>query len=130
MGDKKRVLIIDDERDICQFTKTVLERNGRFEVFVSSDSTSGIEMVKRNKPDIILLDINMPGLDGGDIAQTLGDFSMTRDIPIIFVTGLLKKEELALKDKGKVGRHYFIAKPVTPKELIEKIEAVLNEVGL
>jgi CheY-like chemotaxis protein len=128
MGEKKRVLIIDDERDICQFTKIALERNGRFEVIVSSDSTSGIELAKQNMPDIILLDINMPVIDGGAVAQTLGDSSLTKEIPIIFVTGLLKKEELALKDKGKVGRHYFIAKPVTPKELIEKIDSVLNEV--
>jgi CheY-like chemotaxis protein len=67
----------------------------------------------------------MPVMDGGAVAQTLKDNPLTSAIPIIFVTGLLKQEELDVKDKGKVGKHYFIAKPVTPKDLIDKIEMVL-----
>jgi DNA-binding response OmpR family regulator len=122
---KAAILIIDDEEDICHFTKTVLERTGKFEVAVSTDSAKGIAMAKANTPDLIILDINMPNIDGGEVAQTLHDFKSTSAIPIIFLTGLLKKNEIE-DNSGKIGPHTYIAKPTTPGELIEKIEAALK----
>jgi CheY-like chemotaxis protein len=122
---KARILVIDDEEDICHFTKTVLERTGKFEVAVSTDSAKGIALAKANQPDLVILDINMPNIDGGEVAQTLHDYKSTRETPIIFLTALLKKDEIEDKS-GKIGPHTYIAKPATAKELIEKIESALK----
>jgi CheY-like chemotaxis protein len=122
---KARILVIDDEEDICHFTKSVLERTGKFEVMASTDSAKGLALAKTNHPDLIILDINMPNIDGGEIAQTLHEFKSTSDIPVIFLTALLKKEEIEDKS-GKIGAHTYIAKPATAKELIEKIESTLK----
>ena len=122
---KSRILVIDDEEDICHFTKTVLERTGKFEVAVSTDSATGIALAKTNVPDLIILDVNMPNIDGGEIAHILREYKLTSNIPIIFLTALLKKEEI--EDKaGKIGKHTYIAKPATPQELIEKVESALK----
>lgn len=125
MMRKARILVIDDEEDICYFTKSVLERTGKFEVFYSTDAATGVNLAKSRLPDLVILDVNMPVMDGGAVAQTLREFNATKNIPIIFLTALLKKDEV--EDTSKIGTHTFIAKPVTPQELIQKIEVCLNK---
>ena len=125
MLKKAKILVIDDEEDICYFTKSVLERTGKFEVTASTDSAKAIELAKNILPDLIILDINMPGIDGGEIAQTLQEYKITSGIPVIFLTALLKKEEIE-DQAGKIGAHIYIAKPASSKELIEKIESALK----
>jgi CheY-like chemotaxis protein len=123
-GDLKKILIIDDEVDICNFTKRVLDRTGKFETFVTQDSEDGIFIAKSKKPDLILLDINMPKLDGGAVAQELSQYQVTSDIPIVFVTALLKKEEV--EGDGKINKHFFLPKPISADELVAKIEEILG----
>ncbi|HNQ49836.1 MAG: response regulator [Candidatus Omnitrophica bacterium] len=120
---QKRILIIDDEADICDFSKRILERTGNYEVFTTQDSQDGIFIAKDKKPDLILLDINMPKLDGGEVAQTLSEFSTTRSIPIVFITALMKKEEL--DQEGKVNKYFFLPKPISPEELVGKVGQIL-----
>jgi CheY-like chemotaxis protein len=128
MLKKAKILIIDDEEDICRFSKSVLEKTGKFEAMYSTDALTGISLAKSNVPDLILLDINMPNIDGGEAAQQLHDYKATSAIPIVFLTALLKKSEVE-QTEGVIGKHFFIAKPVTPKELIEKIESILKIEG-
>jgi CheY-like chemotaxis protein len=123
-ADLKKILIIDDEEDICNFSKRVLERTGKFQALVSMDSRQGLDIARKDKPDLILLDINMPNLDGGAVAQELAASQMTSDIPIVFITALLKKEEL--DQEGKVNRHFFLPKPISPDELVGKIKEILG----
>ena len=120
----KKILIIDDEMDICNFSKRVLDRTGKFETLVSQDSEEGLNIARKDKPDLILLDINMPKMDGGAVAQELAASQFTSDIPIVFITALLKKEEL--DDDGRVNKHFFLPKPVSSQELLNKIEEVLG----
>jgi DNA-binding response OmpR family regulator len=124
MPDKARILVIDDDADICDFSKTVLERTGKFEVTVSVSAREGLHLAKRDIPELIILDINMPDMDGGELAQSLGQEEATKDIPIIFVTGLMNKDEG--KNTDKIGKNFYMAKPVTPKELVAKVETVIN----
>jgi DNA-binding response OmpR family regulator len=124
MSGKARILVIDDEIDICDFSKMVLERTGKFEVTASQDAVQGLHLAKRDAPDLILLDINMPDIDGGQLAQDLREDEATKEIPIIFITGLINKEEG--KNTEKIGKNFYMAKPVTPKELIAKVETVIN----
>ncbi len=126
MLKKAKILVIDDEEDICHFTKSVLERTGKFEVAVSTDSLKAVALAKADLPDLIVLDVNMPNMDGGEVAQTLRGYKSTSGIPIIFLTALLKKEEVENKS-GQIGAHTYIAKPASPKELIEKIESLLGQ---
>jgi len=122
---KKRILIIDDERDFCRMVKFNLERTKQYEVLFATDGRSGIEIAGSKKPDLILLDIKMPGKSGGEIAEELLDDPSTRSIPIIFLTALVKKGEVA-KQSGYISGRPFIAKPVTVKDLIERIEEELR----
>ncbi|HNT68335.1 MAG TPA: response regulator [Syntrophorhabdaceae bacterium] len=122
---KKRILIIDDERDLCRMVKFNLERTKQYEVLFATDGRSGIEIARSKMPDLILLDIKMPGKSGGEIAEELLDDPSTRSIPIIFLTALVKKGEVA-KQSGYISGRPFIAKPVTAKDLIERIEEELR----
>jgi CheY-like chemotaxis protein len=122
---KARILVIDDEEDICHFSKSILEKTGKFEVLASTDALTGINLAKNHRPDLILLDINMPKMDGGAVAQNLLENKSTSEIPIVFLTALLRKAEVE-ENTGKIGGHFFIAKPVDPKELIKKIELILK----
>ena len=123
-GELKKILIIDDEADICNFSKKILERTGKFQAVVTQDSLDGINIAFSDKPDLILLDINMPQLDGGEVAQQLSENPLTSKIPIIFITALLKQEEL--DQEGRVNKHFFLPKPISPDVLIEKIEGILG----
>jgi CheY-like chemotaxis protein len=83
----------------------------------------GIRLAKIHKPDVILLDIMMPGMAGTHVAEELSEDPATRSIPIIFVTAIVKEEDLE-KSGGIIGGRSFIAKPVMIDELIKKINAI------
>lgn len=120
----RKILIIDDEKDFCHFVKLNLEKTNKFEVLVAQKAEEGIALAKREQPDLILLDIAMPEMDGTEAAQKLREGPATKKIPIIFLTALTTKQEVK-KSLGMIGGHFFIAKPVTPEELIARIEPFL-----
>ncbi len=123
MSGRPKVLVIDDQSDFCQFVKWSLENTGRFEVIVSTDGASGITLAQKERPELILLDIRMPKMNGAEVADHLLHSDETRDIPIAFVTGLLQKEEVS-KRSGYIHGFPFITKPVTKDELIQHVDAV------
>ncbi len=122
---QKKILLIDNKNDFCFFVKLNLEKTGRYEVLTATSGNEGIGLAKSHKPDLITLDIMMPQMDGGQVAAILLGDESTRSIPIVFLTALVQKEEI-LKRGGRIGDRNFIAKPVTPEELIEQIELYLN----
>jgi CheY-like chemotaxis protein len=124
MADKKKILIIDDDQTICEFTEAVLERTGKFEVVSASIPSKGLKLAEQETPDLILLDVNMPEMDGGEVAQRLSANTRTKQIPIVFLTSLLRKEEEF--DAETIKDHLFIAKPVSAHELIERIEMMIG----
>ena len=124
MENKKRILIIDDEEDICNFTKSILERTGNYQVLTAAKAQTGIDLAKENLPDMIILDVNMPDIDGGEVARILRDYKLTSNVPILFLTGLMRKAE-AEEASGRIGKNFYMAKPVIPAELIKKIESIL-----
>lgn len=121
---KKKILLIDDEEGFCSLVKLNLEKTKRFEVLTSTSGLEGIEIAKDKQPDLILLDIYMPDMEGSEVAEHLLEDATTKDIPIIFLTALVDKETVELGG-GIIGKREFIAKPVAPKELISRIEAIL-----
>lgn len=118
----KTVLIIDDEQIICQLVKTSLENLWpTLKVETCSDGNAAVRTVGSVKPNLILLDINMPGTSGTDIAMKLKERADTKDIPIIFLTGMLTKDEAAAKG-NQIGGAFFLAKPVSIQELVQAVE--------
>jgi CheY-like chemotaxis protein len=122
---KKTILIVDDEEDFCYFIKLNLEQTGNFEVLTASNGTDGISLAKRYQPDLILLDIIMPTMTGTQVAEALRNDKATKDIPIIFVTAIVKRGEVGARDY-QFGGNYFVFKPVKLDELINEIGAKLN----
>jgi CheY-like chemotaxis protein len=120
---KKRVLIIDDEVGFTRLLRLNLGCTGRYSVLVENDALGAWRAVHESEPDVILLDVMMPGLDGGDIAAQLQEDPETRHIPIVFVTGAVRREEV-LARSGSIGGLTYVAKPVELDELVACIERV------
>jgi DNA-binding response OmpR family regulator len=115
----KRVLLIDDEEEMVDMVSTSLIAAG-YEVVTASESLDGIEKAEAEKPDVILLDIMMPGIDGYEICKSLKKQEETKNIPVIFFTAL---GDMTLRNKvDAVGGADYIVKPFEPEEMKEKIE--------
>jgi len=121
----KKVLLIDDEEDFCRALKKGLEMRGSYRVLTTTGGDEGIFLAKTQKPDIVLLDIMMPGKAGTEVAEELLSDPVTKSIPIIFVTAIVKKNEIGKSD-GLIAGRVFMAKPVMIDELIEKINVMLT----
>ncbi len=119
----KRIIIVDDEEDFCFFMKKNLEATKNFEVHICTDSNQAVNHIKEIRPNLILLDILMPGISGPDIAQELKEDESTQDIPVVFLTAVITEAE-ARENKNVIGGHYFVSKPVKVKELIEIINKI------
>ena len=119
--EKKRILIVDDEFGFTRLVKLNLEATGRYEVRTENKGSRTLTIAKEFRPDLILLDILMQDMEGGEVASQLKDDAVTRKIPIVFLTGVVKKEEVEKSD-GDIGGYFFIAKPVSTEELINQIE--------
>ena len=118
---KKRILIIDDEEDFTKFIKLNLEQTGQYEVRTENKGEAGITAAREFKPNLIFLDVMMPGVDGGEVCYQLKNNQDTENIPVIFLTAAVKKEEVD-GYTGIMGGNLFIAKPVDIKKLIYFIE--------
>lgn len=118
---KKKILIIDDESAFTRIVKLNLEKTGKFIVQEENRGRRATVAAREFKPDLILLDVLMPDVDGGEVAALLRSDPKLKDIPIIFLTATVSKRE-----SGSVGARrgglLFIGKPVSTEELIECIE--------
>lgn len=117
---KKRILIVDDEAGFTRLIKLTLEKAGHYTVMEETDPTRAREAGREFMPDIIFLDIVMPKVDGGDVAQQIKADPMLRHIPIIFLTAIVSKKEAAYTDT--IGGFPFLAKPVSLDALIQCVE--------
>jgi CheY-like chemotaxis protein len=121
---RKKILLIDDEEDFCFFIKLNLEKTGKYEVLTSTSGLTGLTVASQELPDLVLLDIIMPELNGGQVARMLLDNPQTKDIPILFISAIATKSGVQ-SHEGIIGGGRFIAKPVTPDELMTKLDSVL-----
>ncbi len=121
---KKKVLVIDDEQDFAKALNVRLKANG-YDVVLAVDSTQAFMMVNEEKPDLIILDIMIPGEDGFVVAERLRDSEATRHIPIVFLTGVPGGEERAYQ----LGASGYVMKPYHPEELLETLRKALEIKG-
>ena len=119
----KRILVIEDEANIVRTVRLYIEKAG-FEVDWATDGTQGLAAFRRNKPTLILLDLNLPGtLDGLDVCRTLRSES---NIPIIMLTA--RSEETDRLIGLEMGADDYITKPFSPREVVARIRTVLRRV--
>src|SRR6266545_5589671 len=125
---KKRILLVDDESSITRLLKLTLERTGKYETREENFGANAVEAAQEFRPDLILLDVMMPDMDGGDVAAKLREDPSLRKTPVVFLTAAVKKEELGAPD-GKIGGRTYIAKPLNVKGVIGVIEKTLGKHG-
>ncbi|MBN2541988.1 response regulator [bacterium] len=121
---RKKILVIDDEKDFCFFLKLNLETNLSLNVVTESDSERAYEVAVFEKPDLIFLDLLMPGLNGFDIKGKLKNNDSTKFIPVIALTA--KEDESTIKNIKSNGFDAYLIKPVEIRELEKKINDILQ----
>lgn len=120
---RKKVLLIDDEDDIREVATLTLETMADFQVITAPDGIAGVARATGERPDVILLDVMMPGLDGVSTFIKLRECVATRDIPVIFVTAKVQPaDRKRLADLGAKG---IIAKPFDPMTLADEVLSLL-----
>ena len=122
-ADKTRILVIDDDLKIIRMIKTILEAENNLEVATAKDGFAAGVLVAEWSPDIILLDILMPKIDGFEVCRRIRQNKRTKDIPIIAVTVLRNEQEI--KKMQTTGFTDYLAKPFKSQALIEKVNKYL-----
>jgi len=120
---KKKIVIVEDEPDILEVLSYNLKREG-FEVFSAINGTLGLSLVNKELPDLVLLDLMLPGMDGIEICSTIKNNPATQNTLIIMVTA--KGEESDIVLGLGVGADDYVTKPFSPKELVARVKAVLR----
>jgi DNA-binding response OmpR family regulator len=120
---KGTILIIDDEKDLIELVRYNLEKDG-FDVIAATDGQSGLEVVKKHRPDLVMLDLMMPGLDGLQVCQQLRGDPRSSRIPVIMLTA--KATEADRVVGLELGADDYITKPFSPREVVARIKAVLR----
>jgi two-component system alkaline phosphatase synthesis response regulator PhoP len=122
--DKKRILVVDDDGDIVQFFKRLLERGGSYEVLGITDSRDVIAQLHAFRPDVIVLDLLMPHVGGLEVCQELNDDPIGQVTPVIITSALWKDTD---KFKAfKLGITCYLVKPIDKDMLVAAIENVLR----
>ena len=123
MSHKKRLLLIEDEEDIASLIKLQAELSG-YKLHVEVDGLNGFRAIEREKPDLVILDIMLPGQNGFDICRKMKSSPELKNIPVIILSA--KGEELDVILGLELGADDYVAKPFSPKILFSRIKAVLR----
>ena len=117
---KPNIMVVDDEKNICELIRLYLEKEG-FAVTIANNGSDAIAMIRQNRPDLVLLDIMMPIIDGWEVCRQVREFSQ---VPIIMLTA---KGETFDKVMGlDLGADDYIVKPFDTKEVVARVKAVLR----
>ncbi len=122
---KSKILIIDDDVRLARMLKSHLQQNEIYEVGIETNATDAVNSIREFMPELVLLDIMMPGVSGDMIADEILNDEELSHIKIIFLTGLVTKHEVQSKE-GQFSGHALLAKPVDIDELLACVEKQLN----
>ena len=118
----KKILIVDDRPEVVELVRVTLEGED-YEIVDASDGKEALKKVRLEKPDLVLLDVVMPKMNGFEVCRKLKKDPQTKEIPIIMLTAKAQKVD---KEKGReVGASDYITKPFSPSALLTKIEKLL-----
>ena len=119
---KNKIFIVDDDKHITLYVKTILEKSGLYEVYEENVGTCAVASAEKISPDLIFLDVLMPGVEGGVIAAKLKGHPRLKNVPVVFLTGTVTEEK-----SGMIGGVPFLAKPVSPEQLLSCAARYLKE---
>ena len=123
--DKKRILVVDDEPSITRLLKLNLEQTGDYEVATENAPKAVLATAEKFRPDLILLDVMMPDLDGGNLTNAIQATPNLKGVPIVFLTAAVTREEVRQR-RGLVGGLPFLAKPVSLQEVLTCLQQHLG----
>lgn len=123
MNNKKKILLVDDEQDMVYAVKMQLEADG-FRVLTAPDGQEGLDKARKEKPDLIILDLMLPKIDGYKICRMLKFDEKYKNIPVIIYTA--RAQEADEKLGYEVGADAYLTKPFDPQKLLAKINELLN----
>lgn len=118
----RKILLVDDEAGFTQLLKMNLEKSGDFEVTIENDSTKAIATARSFQPDVVLLDVVMPGMDGGDVQARFQSDSILNRVPVIMLTALVDSAELSAGAVAQSGSSIVLPKPVDLSLLLRVID--------
>lgn len=118
-----KILVVDDELDILEIIRHALNKEG-FEVHIAANGFQALEQTRKIKPDLILMDVMMPVMDGMEACRQLKEDNDTRNIPIVFLTA--RSEEFAELAGFEAGADDYISKPIRPRVLMSRLKAILR----
>lgn len=124
--EKYRILLIEDDPAISNVVELNL-RLDNYEVFLASDGEEGLKMVDETDPDLIILDVMMPKIDGWQVLMKLKSEDRTRDIPVIMLTAIDDEQSKVIGLRG--GADDYVPKPFSPLELAARVKVILDRVG-
>lgn len=121
-----KVLVVDDEKDLVELLSYNLQKEG-YDVFCTGDGLEALRLAAREAPDLVVLDIMLPGMQGLDVLKTLKKKPQTGGIPVILLTA--KSEELDKVLGLELGADDYVTKPFSPRELVARVKAVLRRIS-
>jgi len=121
---KKRILVVDDEPAMTRLARANLERTGLYEVRTENEGRATLDAAREFHPDLILLDVMMPGMLGSEVAAQLEADAELRHIKYVFLTSMVTQDEAKISH-GEIGGHVFMAKPINVTDLCRIIEEQL-----
>lgn len=121
---KKRILIVDDEPQISRLAKAILDSTGNYETLEEHRSSRAIATMRDFQPDLVFLDVDMPGVDGGELASRMNADPTFRDTPVVFLTALVSKEDVSRASRR--GGFRYLAKPAGVSALLGCVEEILG----
>ena len=124
MEAKKKVLVIDDENDILLIIKSALHEEG-YDVTTANNGYDGLALAEDASPDLIILDIMMPEMDGFEVLQQLKENEKTAQIPVVILTGLSSKDKI--REALNKGIDYYIVKPFEYQDLVSKVKIAIDD---
>jgi CheY-like chemotaxis protein len=124
-----KVLVVDDDRDTRDLLQTALEQRG-FSVVLTSSGKRALTLARQEHPNLILLDLKLPGMDGYDVLQRLKSMPETADIPVVIITGSLTDDELKQQKLLSLGAARFMTKPFAVDELVYEIGVLVTNRSL
>ena len=123
MERKFTVLVVDDEEDILEFLSYNLKKEG-FNLILANNGNKGLELVKKHKPDLVILDVMMPEMDGIEVCEKIREIEDLDDVLILFLTA--RSDDYSELAGFSAGADDYITKPIKPKLLISRVKAILR----
>lgn len=115
---KPRILVIDDNANATRVAKLIVESAGHYEARELNDPTQALDVAREFRPDLILMDVCMPDVEGSAVAEQIGRDPYLSDVAIVFLTCIVTPSEVGKNGRVVIGQHEYIAKPVRPDQLI------------